>query len=184
MSLHENAQVKSLLRKAQIMTHCQHKLTTPPWLQEMAGVRPQERLAKLPPKSEFPALPLPPPPPGTVPPSPLLSWASMLRGAPAATLKPRGIGWGPMWRMSIKWWSLSSTGASPVVGPLRHSPSGLRSPPQPRSAFLFCMHSLCGAMVLKFFMHCSPDMPPASPCRYSMNLQKRVGVRAVELQNQ
>ena len=52
-----------------------------------------------------------------------------------STLNPKalqGTGWGLMWRMSTKWWSLSSTGAFPAAGPARHSPSGSKSPQQPR----------------------------------------------------
>lgn len=109
----------------------------------MAAALLQEPHAKPPPKPESLVLPLPLPPPGMPPPSPLLSWGSMPLGALAARPKPQGTVWGLAWRMSTRWWSLSTTGASPVAGPLMLSPSGLRLPLPPRLALpFFCMFLL------------------------------------------
>ena len=98
--------------------------------------------AKQPPKSSFPALLLPLPHPGTPPHSPHLSLASMLLAAPVAIPRPQGTVWGLMWRMSIRWWNPSTTGASPAAGLLRHSPSGLKSLHAHRSA-LHLSHFQC-----------------------------------------
>jgi len=89
---------------------------------------------KQPPKSNSLAPLLLPPPPGMPPRSPHLSLASMLLAAPAAIPRPRGTVWGLMWRMSTRWWSPSTTGASLAAGLLRHSPSGLKSLHAHRSA--------------------------------------------------
>ena len=101
-------------------------------LQVTAPILPQEHPAKPLPKSESPAPLQPQPPPGTAPPSPPLSWGSTPLGVLGAIPKPRDTAWDPMLRMSTRWWSLSTTGASLAVGLLRPSPSGLKSLLQPR----------------------------------------------------
>lgn len=108
----------------------------------MGSVHLLEAPAKQPPKSSFPALLLPLPHPGTPPHSPHPSLASMLLAVPAAIPRPRGTVWGLMWRMSIRWWNPSTTGASPAAGLLRHSPSGLKSLHAHRSA-LHLSHFQC-----------------------------------------
>ena len=121
------------------------------------------------PQNQSPLAPLLPlPPPRTPPRSPHLSLASMLLAAPAATPRPQGTAWGLMWRMSTRWLSLSTTGASLAAGLLRHSPSRLKSLHAHRSA-LHLSHFL-----FKPAVHFRPVVLKVKTCDFTTAALRRL----------